>query len=57
MMEAEFVIEKETTNTVRYRITDDSELVARNIYVEKWALKRLNGGEIPKRIRVTIDAV
>lgn len=55
MLKAEFVFEKETKNTIRYAEEEtDSPPIIGTIYVKKWALKRLNGGEYPKRITVTI---
>ena len=58
MIEAVLEIEKQTKNTVRYReIEEDEPAKVGTIYVQKWVLRRLNGGEFPKKIRVTIEAV
>lgn len=55
MLNAVFLIDKETKNTVRYAEEEtDSPPIIGTIYVKKWALKKLNGGEYPKRITVTI---
>ena len=58
MIEAVFEIEKQTKNTVRYReLERDEPAKVGTIYVQKWVLRRLNGGEFPKRIKITIEAV
>ena len=55
-MEAVFEIERETKNTVRYREVEGEEPAkVGTIYVQKWALRKLNGGAYPQKIRVTID--
>lgn len=53
-IEAEFEIEKETKNTIRYEeVTDGKPPVIRTLYIQKWAL----GKNPPKRIKVTIEEV
>ena len=51
---AEFEIEKETKNTIRYEeITEGRPPVIRTIYIQKWAL----GKNPPKKIKITIEEV
>lgn len=56
-LEAVFELEKETKNTVRYsEVFDGQAPIANTIYLQKWALQALGGGEFPKRIKVTVTA-
>ena len=56
-LEAVFELEKETKNTVRYaEVSGDQAPIANTVYLQKWALQALGGGEYPKRIRVTVAA-
>jgi len=51
---AEFEIEKETKNTVRYsEITDGKPPVIRTIYIQKWVL----GKNPPRKIKVTVEEI
>lgn len=53
-IEAEFEIEKETKNTIRYEeVTEGRPPAIRTIYIQKWAL----GKNPPKKIKVTIEEV
>lgn len=56
-MEIEFEIEKETKNTFKYaEITDGEPAKIGGLYVQKWALKRLNK-EIPRKLKITVEAL
>ena len=49
-------MEKATKNTVRYREIESEEPVKiGSIYIQKWVAKRLNGGEFPRKIRVSVE--
>ena len=51
-----FVIEKETKNTYRYKEVEGEEPpVIGSLYVQKWAAKQLNGGDVPRKIKVVIE--
>ncbi len=51
--EADFELEKETKNTVRYaEVTDGKPPIVRTIYVQKWTLPK----PYPKRIHIKITA-
>jgi len=52
----EAVLEKETKNTIRYReIESDEPVKVGTIYLQKWIAKKLNGGEFPERIKVSVE--
>jgi len=52
----EAVLEKATKNTVRYREVESEEpMKIGSIYIQKWVAKRLNGGEFPRKIRVSVE--
>jgi len=57
----EFEIEKETKNTIRYKelLGEDEDFpVVGSLYIQKWAIRKLLGnGEVPRRVRVTIETV
>lgn len=56
-LEIEFEIEKETKNTFKYaEITDGEPAKIGGLYVQKWALKRLNK-EIPRKLKITVEAL
>ena len=58
MEEVIFEIEKETKNTIRYREVEGQEPPkVGTLYIQKWVLRRLNGGEPPKKIKITVEAV
>jgi len=55
-IEIRLEIEKQTKNTYRYReIAEDTAPVVGTLYLQKWAAKQLNGGEVPRAIKVTIE--
>ena len=56
MLNAVFLIDKETKNTVRYAEEEtDSPPIIGTIYVKKWAVRKMGGNASPvKAIRVTI---
>ena len=54
-MEIVLFKEKETPNTVRYAEDPDQPPVFGKVYVQKWALRKLNGGDIPEKIKVTVE--
>ncbi len=53
-VEADFELEKETKNTVRYQeeVADGKPPIVRTIYVQKWTLPK----PYPKRIHIKITA-
>ncbi len=55
MLETWFTLEKETGNTVRYAEDTDVAPIVGTLYVKKWALKQLNGGSYPQRLKVQIE--
>ena len=57
-MEKVFVLERETKNTFRYREEETGEPQAvGTLYIQKWAARQLNGGDVPKKIKVVIEAL
>jgi len=50
-----FKVEKDTKNTRRYQeeATDGPPIIG-TLYVEQWALRKLTGGDLPERVRVTV---
>ena len=54
-LEATFTIEKDTKRTRRFAEEPaDGPPIIGTIYVQQWALKKLTGGDLPERIRVTV---
>lgn len=54
-LEATFTVEKDTKRTRRYsEEPGDGPPVIGTLYVQQWALKKLTGGELPERVRVTV---
>jgi len=51
-LEAWFVMEKETKNTVRYQEEVESHPLIRYIYIQKTAVELL---KVPVRIKITIE--
>ena len=57
-LQATFKVEKDTKNTRRYaEVPGDGPPIINTIYVQKWAAKKLAGGQMPDRIRVTVEVV
>jgi len=54
-LELTFQVEKDTKNTRRYReeATDGPPIIGA-LYVQQWALRKLTGGDLPDRLRVTV---
>jgi hypothetical protein len=54
-LELVFTVEKDTKNTRRYKeeATDGPPVIG-TLYVQQWALRKLNGGNMPGRLRVTV---
>ena len=54
-LELVFTVEKDTRNTRRYKeeATDGPPVIG-TLYVQQWALRKLNGGSLPGRVRVTV---
>ena len=54
-LELVFTVEKDTRNTRRYKEDNaDGPPAVGTLYVQQWALRRLTGGRLPDRVRVTI---
>ena len=54
-LEAVFENEKDTKRTRRYaEVAGDGPAIANTIYLQKAALERLGGGQLPERVRVTV---
>ena len=52
---ATFVQEKETKNTVRFtEVEGEQPPIMDTAYVQKWALRKLGGRQVPARITITI---
>ena len=49
-LELVFTVEKDTKNTLRYQ----QEAIIGTLYVQQWALHKLNAGSLPSRVRVTV---
>jgi len=57
-LEATFALEKDTRRTRRYsEEMSDRPPVIGTIYIQQWALKQLAGGNLPDRVRVTVEVV
>jgi hypothetical protein len=55
-LEATFTLEKDTKNTRRYtEDPGDGPPIIATIYVQQWALRKLGGGKMPDKIRVTVE--
>ena len=55
-IEIRLEVEKQTKNTYRYReIAEDAAPVVGTLYLQKWAARQLNDGEVPRAIKVTIE--
>jgi len=53
-----FETQKETENTIRYKEQEtEAPPLMGQVYVQKWALRKLNGGQVPAKIRVTVEVV
>ena len=54
-LELVFTVEKDTKNTRRYKeeATDGPPVIC-TLYVQQWALRKLTGGTMPGRVRVTV---
>ncbi len=55
-MEIEFEKAKETKNTIMYgEIQGDEPPKIGSLYVQKWALKEMTGGDFPEKLKVTLE--
>ena len=53
-----FETERETSNTIRFKEQEtEAPPLMGLVYVQKWALRKLNGGQMPAKIRVTVEVV
>ena len=54
-LELTFKVEKDTKNTRRYQEeAGDGPPIVGTLYVQQWALRKLTGGDLPDRVRVTV---
>ncbi len=54
-LELTFQVEKDTKNTRRYQEeASDGPPIIGTLYVQQWALRKLAGGDMPDRLRVTV---
>ena len=54
-LELTFKVEKDTKNTRRYQEeAGDGPPIIGTLYVQQWALRKLTGGDLPERLRVTV---
>jgi hypothetical protein len=54
-LELRFQVEKDTKNTRRYQEeASDGPPIIGTLYVQQWALRKLTGGGLPERVRVTV---
>lgn len=54
-LELTFQVEKDTKNTRRYQEeAGDNPPIIGTLYVQLWALRKLTGGDLPDRLRVTV---
>ena len=54
-LELTFTVEKDTKNTRRYQEeTGDGPPIIGTLYIQQWALRKLTGGNLPDRVRVTV---
>jgi len=57
-LELTFKVEKDTKNTRRYQEeAGDGPPIIGTLYVQQWALRKLTGGDLPERVRVTVTVV
>jgi len=57
-LELTFKVEKDTKNTRRYQEeAGDGSPIIGTLYVQQWALRKLTGGDLPERVRVTVTVV
>jgi hypothetical protein len=55
-LETTLVFEKDTRRTRRFTVQEtDAPPIISTLYVEQWALRKLTGGSLPQRVRVTIE--
>ncbi len=55
-LEAIFKVDRDTKNTRRYaEDATDRPPIMNTAYVQLWALRKLTGGDLPKRIRITLE--
>lgn len=54
-LELTFNFEKDTKNTRRYQeeALEGPQIIG-TLYVQQWALRKLTGGDLPDRVRVTV---
>jgi hypothetical protein len=54
-LELRFQVERDTKNTRRYQEeASDGPPIIGTLYVQQWALRKLTGGGLPERVRVTV---
>jgi len=54
-LELAFQVERDTKNTRRYKEeASDGPPIIGTLYVQQWALRKLTGGNLPNRLRVTV---
>ena len=54
-LELTFQVEKDTKNTRRYQEeASDGPSIVGTLYIQQWALRKLTGGDLPDRVRVTV---
>jgi len=54
-LELTFQVEKDTKNTRRYQEeASNGPPIIGTLYVQQWALRKLTGGDLPERVRVTV---
>ena len=57
-LELTFQVEKDTKTTRRYQEeANDGPPIIGTLYVQQWALRKLSGGDLPDRVRVTVTVV
>ena len=54
-LETTFVFEKDTKRTRRFTEETDGPPIIVTLYVQQWALRQLTGGNLPHRVRVTVE--
>jgi len=50
-------VDRDTKNTRRYMEDGDGPYAIGTLYVQKWALRQLNGGSLPDKVEVTVRVV
>jgi len=54
-MEMTFTFERDTKNTRRFaEDPSDGPPIVGTLYIQQWALRKLTGGDLPERLRVTV---